>query len=483
MISNLHRAPAEQASSFPKHQGLAYAAPTVGFMLFFSSLGLLPVIYAKYFGLALTTIATVMLVARLFDAVTDPLIAHYSDLYRRKHGTRKPFVLVGGLGCMASAYFLCVPLGEITITYFVFWYFVYYLFQIIYRIPMSAWAIEVTNDPEGRTFIFSVLVFLIKIGELLFFLVPFLPFFSSTDYTPETIKVVVMLGVVLMLPALLIALKYVPNGPQLTNNPNTNTHEKNQEHCKEQGSIKTESFKQSLLDFYATAKHNKPFHNYLVAAFFSSIGAGMFGGLFFLYVDAFLGMGDKFASVGILGTLFSMLIIPVCYKLAVRWGKKTVWLISGSALLCGIFFSGLVSPETATFGSLLIINGALMLSSGFGAVSMPAIYADILDYGSLLDATDRKAMYVSITGFLVKAEVALAASLGFWIAGWFGFDATATEHTEQSTFAIRLAMSWVPLVITSFMLFFIWKMPLNDRRTAIIRRRLNARTSRAMAAA
>ena len=169
MIRHTQTAVAQSANGFPKYQAFAYAAPAVGFGLFIGSLGLLPVIYAKYFGLALTTIATVMLAARLFDAVTDPLIAHYSDLYRRKHGTRKPFILVGGLGSMTSLYFLCVPFGEVTITYFVCWYFVYYLFQTIYQIPMGAWAIEVTNDPEGRTFIFSVLVFLNKIGSLLFF--------------------------------------------------------------------------------------------------------------------------------------------------------------------------------------------------------------------------------------------------------------------------------------------------------------------------
>ena len=133
--SNPESALAKPSKGFPKHQALAYAAPSVALALLLGPLGLLPVIYAKYFGLALTTLATVMLVARIFDAVTDPLIAHYSDLYRRKHGTRKPFILVGGVGCMFSMYFLCVPIGEVTIAYFAFWYFVYYLFHTIYRSP------------------------------------------------------------------------------------------------------------------------------------------------------------------------------------------------------------------------------------------------------------------------------------------------------------------------------------------------------------
>ena len=54
---------------------LAYVSPQIGMVLIATStVSVLGGIYAKYFGLSLTSIATVMLVARIFDAVTDPLI-------------------------------------------------------------------------------------------------------------------------------------------------------------------------------------------------------------------------------------------------------------------------------------------------------------------------------------------------------------------------------------------------------------------------
>ena len=118
MTNNYHSKSQCQYDTLLMPQAITYATPSVGLSLLTGSLALLPVIYAKYYGLTLTTIATVMLVARIFDAITDPLIAHYSDLYQRKYGTRKPFILLGGLGCTVCIYFLCVPVGGVTITYF-----------------------------------------------------------------------------------------------------------------------------------------------------------------------------------------------------------------------------------------------------------------------------------------------------------------------------------------------------------------------------
>lgn len=65
--------------------------------------------YAKNCGLALTTIASVILIARVFDAITDPLIGYYSDWWRLRVGSRKPFIMIGAVLLMPSSYFLFVP--------------------------------------------------------------------------------------------------------------------------------------------------------------------------------------------------------------------------------------------------------------------------------------------------------------------------------------------------------------------------------------
>ena len=117
-------------------KALAYVAPQLGLSLLFAPvITVLGGIYGKYYGVSLTTIATVMLVARIFDAVTDPLIGYYSDRLRARTGTRKPLILLGGLLVIPCSYFLFVPPEGVGASYFTFWYMAFYLAMTIFIIP------------------------------------------------------------------------------------------------------------------------------------------------------------------------------------------------------------------------------------------------------------------------------------------------------------------------------------------------------------
>ena len=64
--------------------------------------GIIPSLYASSFGLSLTTIASVLLAVRIFDAVIDPLIGYGSDRTRSRLGRRKPWVIAGTIGWLSS---------------------------------------------------------------------------------------------------------------------------------------------------------------------------------------------------------------------------------------------------------------------------------------------------------------------------------------------------------------------------------------------
>ena len=104
--------------------------------------------------------------------------------------------------------------------------------------------------------------------------------------------------------------------------------------------------------------------------------------------------------------------------------------------------------------------------------------SETIDYGLLSDKTERRGLYFSVYSLLVKFETALGMALGLAIAGWLGFDATATTHDDISGFAIRIAMSWVPCVFMSLGIFFILRFPIDERRAGIIARRLAGRVAR-----
>ena len=93
----------------PGFQGVAYGLPLLPLYFLFGPITILQGIYVKYFGLPLTAVATVLLIARLFDAVTDPIIGYCADRYYTRHGSRKPLIVVGGLLFIISSWFLYVP--------------------------------------------------------------------------------------------------------------------------------------------------------------------------------------------------------------------------------------------------------------------------------------------------------------------------------------------------------------------------------------
>ena len=97
------------ARELDQSQGFAYALPVLPLAFLLGPMAILQGIYAKYFGLGLTIIASVLLVSRLFDAITDPAIGYYADKYYTKHGSRKPFVVSGGILFIISSWFLYVP--------------------------------------------------------------------------------------------------------------------------------------------------------------------------------------------------------------------------------------------------------------------------------------------------------------------------------------------------------------------------------------
>ena len=131
---------------------IAFVAPYLGLSLLLGPVvAVLGGIYAKHYGLALTTIAAVMLAARIFDAVTDPLIGYYSDQWRVRTGSRKPFMVVGGLLLVPCSYFLFVPPEGVGGIYFAFWYMTFYLALTIFVDSLfGAWANEFTMRPRKR---------------------------------------------------------------------------------------------------------------------------------------------------------------------------------------------------------------------------------------------------------------------------------------------------------------------------------------------
>ena len=451
-------------------KALAYAMPLVGMTLLTIPIAaVLGAIYAKYFGLSLAAIGTVMLVARLFDAVTDPLIGFYSDRRRVQTGTRKPFMLVGAVALAPCSYFLFVPHEGVSIGYFTFWYLAFYLALTIFIIPYMAWANEFTETSEEKTLVFSVMAVVGQGSGAIFYVLPLLPFFATTEVTPEILKISVFLGVGFLIPGLVLALKVVPDGPAHIPLPTVD----------DQGQpLAVLSVSQQAKSVLSGLVNNTPFVLFVMAFMSLGIGVGMWAGLFFIYVDTYLKLGAEFAELSLWGMAMGATAIPIWYRLALRWGKRKTWLI-GMALLAVVFLgTGLLRPGANGFNALFALNMLMTFASGSMGVIAAPMLCDVIDFGRLRDGAERSALYFSIHALMTKVQIAIGGALGFVIVGWFGFDVQALEQTEFSLIGLRLSVSWAPTFFVLTAMVFIAMMPLNEARMEIVRRKLKARDER-----
>ena len=454
-----------QSSSLPMWlKILAFVMPQVGVILLFGPVvAVLGGFYAKYYGLSLTSIATVVLVAKFFDAITDPLIGYYSDRWRLKTGSRKPLILAGGLLLVPSAYLLFAPPSDVSALYFAAWYMTFYFGLTLYMIPYMAWAHEFTETSKDKAMVFSAINIAGQTGSALFYVLPLLPFFLTTDISPEVLETTAYVGTVLLLPGLYLAFKFVPDG--LVHDAPASEQ------------ITSASLVQKGWQTAQELINNRPFLLFFWISIFSGLAYGLWAGLLFIFVDAYLNLGDKFAAMSLWGMVFGALAIPFWYRIVVRWGKRIPWLVGTAVLLMVFFATGFLDAGYSGYLSILVLYLTFTFCAASSAVVAGPMLCDIIDYGCYQTGHERSGLYFSMQGLLIKIQLAIGGALGLAIIGGLGFDMNAVNHSATSVWGLKISISWLPVLLMIPAMVCIYRIPLNEHRMTIIRRRLAQRAA------
>ena len=447
---------------------LTYAFPVVTTVWLMAPIGVLQGIYAKYYGVPLTTIASALLFTRLFDAILDPLIGYCADSHFRHSGSYKPFVFTGGLLFLVASFFLYVPPTQVTGFYLTAWLFTFYFSWTLFEMPHLAMASELAETSESKTLIYSFRSMAGYAGVLVFYAIPFLPTFETHAITPETLKVSVIAASILLIFFLIVFMTSKSINSQLPDHRSV---------ADSTNLIRSELTRnQGFPEFLLSVVNNKPLMLFISIFILISISNGMWYGLIFLYVDAYLGLGAQFAKMFLLAYAVGILATPIWCKLALWLGKKTMWTLATSLLMCSYIYTGFLSPDDSSFTKLVAIKTIQTLGfAGIGVV-MPAALSEIIDYGNLKYRTGNNATYFAIYTFVGKTTLAIATSVALGIAGWYGFDASVTQHSNHSIFGLTLAIAWLPSFFVLLALLLIFRSPINKHRHGIIRRRLDARS-------
>lgn len=455
-------------------QQQAYVLPTISTSFIVGSLTIVQGMYAKYFGLSLETIAAIIFISRLFDAVTDPIIGFYSDRNYRRTSSRKLFVVVGGLLFIVSSYFLYTPVeletlhaienGDVETTdyisaeYFLGWYLVFYFSWTLFEIPHLAWGRELSSTSQGSMKIYSLRAASMWLGILLFYSVPLFPFFETQAFTPKTLYWAVLGASFLMLPFLYLCIKNTPD------NVCSNVE---LDHSNPKEPLNLTAIGQEVLV-------NKPLLIILtVIMLFNFSVSGMWLTLLFIFSDTYLLLGERFAQLSLIGLSAGIPMMVVWCWLARYWSKKMALVLGLLLSLIGTLGTGLLNPGETSFFPLALV---LIVCFGMGSPAVnclaPSILADIIDYGSWKFGRSNGATYFSLYTLLGKAAAGIGGAVGFVIAGFYGFDPSSLTQSEESIFGLRMAIAWLPAGMVLLAVFFLLRYPFSAQHHSIIRRRL-----------
>jgi glycoside/pentoside/hexuronide:cation symporter, GPH family len=137
-------------------------------------------------GLSAFWLGVILIIPRLWDALSDPVIGHLSDNTRTRWGRRRPYLLIGGV--LVAVFFVVmwwIPKGDTVRTWFPSeagfqaFQLVYILLSLllfftacnVFEIPHGALGMEMTTDYHERTRLFSAKSF---VGNLFAMSTPWL---------------------------------------------------------------------------------------------------------------------------------------------------------------------------------------------------------------------------------------------------------------------------------------------------------------------
>ena len=401
----------------------------------FALLGLVVAVNLQYFytdhvGLRAGLVSWSLLFARLFDAITDPLMGTLSDRTRTRFGRRRPYILGAAVPLGFAFYFLFTPpevpdpasaQGRL-LAYMLALYVLTYFLWTVGAVPYFSLGAELTDDYHERTRLIAVREIFALTGLLAATVLPAWLIHAHGGRTGYS-----FMGAILGAGAALFLIltgAVTRERPEFQGRPPLGPY----------------------AGWVATLR-NPHFRRLLVAFGLSAIAAAI-PAVLVIYISVYIiGTPDWWAEniPGWMPTWSYYLLVyfssgiaslPLWNRLSVRLGKRATWgvaiaLATVSSLGCAWLDEGRV----AWFSAILVLGG---MSFGNYLSLPPSIVADLIDYDEARTGRRREANYFAIWAFVTKCGNAITAFAALQILEQVGYrpGVPQTETVKETMVAL-----------------------------------------------
>lgn len=429
--------------------------------------------------------STIMLISKIWDAITDPIMGYISDNTRSKFGRRKPYMFIGGISLIIALFLLFAPIREWGITdqagliaWMLIFYMVWNTCSTCSQVPYTSMASDISPSFKERNNANTVKVVFVAAASGIAYLVPLLLLNAMQDVDNPTLSPTAFWLIIASLFGLLFGGGLVICAFGTKERIKPAPHE---------AKVKF-NFKE-FLKGYITPYKNKSYawHIGMYVSAFTCMD--MLSALAAFYADHVwrntivdLGfMTMKFSSMFVVAPL--MVAAVIAFPL-VRWvmdkkGKGFAFRMGLPFYIIGGILIAVLDP--AWCPPLVIPFVAFIMGFGFGGAQMIPwmIFPDTLDICELATGERPTGNYSGMMTLIRKVAGALGVGLIGWILTGVGYDtyianinngiSNAPALTANVVLTIRLLMGIAVTVLIAFAFFAACNFRLNNKVLARVR--------------
>lgn len=442
----------------------------------------LPFFYSNIFGLSLAHAGTLVLVTKLYDAVSDPVMGLIADRTNTRWGKYRPYLLWIAIPfAVAGVLAFFTPQTDNYTFKHVYAYVTYILMMTVYtaiNVPYGAMLGVMTDDSREKSVFSSFRMFFAFIGSFIAMgsFEPLLKLRQSimgtlpaewtlADSTPADWTIAVsVIGIVC---AVLFILSFVMTRERVTE------AEMAKEPVKENSD---ETAKTSVVEDLKALVANGPWWMLLGGGIAILLFNCVRGGAAAYYFADVLGTNAIFTlalflTVGEISQLVGVVVtVPVSEKI----GKKATFLL---VLVAVTVLSIIVAflPETpAGMWALLVSQILICIAIGINSPLLWSMFADVADYSELKNGRASTGLIFSSSSMAQKFGAAFGSAIVLWVLMAFGYDnAKGAVQTPEALATIKALISWIPAIGSAAGIAIMLGYPLTDKKMSEIHQELS----------
>jgi len=413
------------------------------------------IFYTDVFGLHPAAVGTMMLVTRLIDAFSDPLMGALADRTKTRFGKFRPYLLWGIIPLVAAGV-LVFTVPDLEADGKLVWAYATYIFMMLaytfINVPYGALLGVMTGNSQERTTLTSFrFIGAFSGGSLVAYFTPMLV--NELGRGDQAFGWQLTMGLYGIIAAILFVISFY------------NTRERISPPASQKTPIRTD-----IKDLF----NNKPwiilFSLALIVMMTITLRASS-GTFYFKY---YVGREDLIGSFSFI-YMIALALGAACTPLMTKFFDKRT-LLMGLMVIVAILSSVFYLLDKHQIGLMFGLQIAIGFCLGPKSPLVFSMYADTADYSEWKNGRRATAMIFSAAAFAQKLGGAFAGAMMGWLLASLGYVANQIQ-SQDSSHGIVLLMTLIPGAFAIMSVFIIRCYSLSDAAVENLQQDLDNRAS------